>query len=166
MTTKTAFNTRQFRDALGHFASGLTVISGTDGFDPIGFTCQSFYSVSTVPPLVSFSVMRDSTTYPRIRETGKFAVNVLSHQQHLVSTQFARRGTDKWAGVQWSHSPLGNPVLEETITWLDCELWAEHVAGDHFIVIGEVVGLGPVEPPQADPLIFFQGVYRSLEVTR
>jgi flavin reductase (DIM6/NTAB) family NADH-FMN oxidoreductase RutF len=65
-----AFDARAFRDTLGHYASGITIISGIDDEGPIGFTCQSFYSVSTEPPLVSFSVMTNSTTYPRVRDTG------------------------------------------------------------------------------------------------
>jgi 3-hydroxy-9,10-secoandrosta-1,3,5(10)-triene-9,17-dione monooxygenase reductase component len=70
------------------------IITGHDDQDPIGFTCQSFYSVSVDPPLASFSVMRTSTTYPRIRGTGTFTVNVLSRDQEAVSDQFAQRGTD------------------------------------------------------------------------
>ena len=83
IVTGPAFDPRVFRDTLGHYASGITIISGVDEQGPIGFTCQSFYSVSTEPPLVSFSVMTNSTTYPRVRSTGKFAVNVLAHDQHL-----------------------------------------------------------------------------------
>lgn len=93
---------RLFRDTLGHYASGVPIISGLDEQGPVGFTCQSFYSVSVEPPLVSFSVMVGSTPYPRIRGTGSFAVNVLSHHQQWVSSQFAKRGPDRWAGVQWT----------------------------------------------------------------
>ena len=75
--------------------------------------------------------MTNSTTYPRIRETGKFSVNVLSHDQHTVSNQFARKGTDKWAGIDWTPTAGGNPVIADTLMWLDCDIWAEHEAGDH-----------------------------------
>ncbi|QMU81075.1 flavin reductase family protein [Paenarthrobacter ureafaciens] len=105
------FDPRVFGDTLGHYASGITIISGIEEDGPIGFTCQSFYSVSTEPPLVSFSVMTNSTTYPRLRETGKFVVNVLAHDQDTVSNQFARKGTDKWAGIDWSQTNAGNPVI-------------------------------------------------------
>lgn len=134
-----AVDPRTFRDALGHYASGITIIAGAIEGEPLGFTCSSFYSVSLEPPLVSFSVMRTSTTYPRIRETGRFSVNVLSHDQYEVSSQFARSGTDKWAGIAWSPSGQGNPLLADTLMWLDCELWAEHEAGDHLIAIGRVL---------------------------
>ena len=77
----TEIDIADFRETLGHYASGITVVCGIDGEGLIGFTCQSFYSVSVEPPLVSFSVMTNSTTYPRIRDTGKFAVSVLAHHQ-------------------------------------------------------------------------------------
>lgn len=153
---------RALRDTLGHFASGVTIISGIDDEGPIGFTCQSFYSVSMDPPLVSFSVMKTSTTYPRIRETGAFAVNVLSHHQHDVSSQFARKGSDKWAGVSWRPTAAGNPVIDDTLMWVDCEIWAEHEAGDHLIVIGRVVETSPVEWHRHEPLLYFKGAYRHL----
>lgn len=153
---------RAFRDALGLYAAGITVITGLDEHGPIGFTCQSFYSVSTSPPLISFSVMKTSTTYPRIRRTGKFAVNVLAHHQQGVSNQFARTGTDKWAGIRWSPTLAGNPVLEDTLMWLDCRIWAEHDAGDHLIVLGRVTEMSPATRHAHDPLLYFQGRYRHL----
>ena len=157
-----AFDPRAFRDTLGHYASGITIISGIDKDGPIGFTCQSFYSVSTEPPLVSFSVMTNSTTYPRLREAGKFVVNVLAHDQHTVSNQFARKGTDKWAGIEWSPTATGNPVIADTLMWLDCDIWAEHEAGDHYIVIGRVNEMSPASWHKEEPLLYFKGMYRHL----
>ena len=162
IATGPAFDPRVFRDTLGHYASGITIISGIDEEGPIGFTCQSFYSVSTEPPLVSFSVMTNSTTYPRVRETGKFAVNVLAHDQHTVSNQFARKGTDKWAGVSWNPTVAGNPVIADTLMWLDCDIWAEHEAGDHHIVIGRVNEMSPASWHKEEPLLYFKGQYRHL----
>jgi flavin reductase (DIM6/NTAB) family NADH-FMN oxidoreductase RutF len=153
---------RGFRDTLGHYASGITIISGIDEAGPIGFTCQSFCSVSTEPPLISFSVMKTSTTYPRIRETGKFAVNVLSNHQHTVSNQFARTGADKWAGIPWTATRAGNPVIEDTLIWLDCDIWAEHDAGDHLIVLGRVNEMSPATWHIHEPLLYFKGKYRYL----
>jgi 3-hydroxy-9,10-secoandrosta-1,3,5(10)-triene-9,17-dione monooxygenase reductase component len=157
-----AFDPRVFRDTLGHYASGLTIITGIDEEGPIGFTCQSFYSVSTEPPLVSFSVMTNSTTYPRVRETGGFAVNVLAHDQHSVSNQFARKGTDKWAGIDWTPTRTGNPIIDDTLMWLDCDIWAEHEAGDHFIVIGRVKEMSPASWHEKEPLLYYRGQYRHL----
>ncbi|MEV5012517.1 MULTISPECIES: flavin reductase family protein [unclassified Streptomyces] len=154
-----------FRTTLGHYASGITIIGGHDGLEPVGFTCQSFYSVSVDPPLVSFSVMRSSSSYPRIRETGKFAVNVLSHQQLDVSNQFARKGTDKWAGINWSLTRNQNPVIADTLMWLDCDLHAEYEAGDHYMVVGRVNEMSPPEWHRGEPLLYFKGQYRHLNGT-
>jgi 3-hydroxy-9,10-secoandrosta-1,3,5(10)-triene-9,17-dione monooxygenase reductase component len=151
-----------FRDTLGHFPSGITVISGVDADGLIGFTCQSFYSVSLEPPLVSFSVMTTSTTYPRIRATGSFAVNVLAHHQRSISGQFSKKGTDKWAGIELDRTASGNPVIADTTMWVDCDIWAEHEAGDHLIVIGLVKEMSATERLRHDPLLFFKGAYRRL----
>ncbi|HKP08744.1 MAG TPA: flavin reductase family protein [Microbacterium sp.] len=164
MTVETTpgLDQRAFRDALGHFASGITIVTGRDEEGPIGFTCQSFYSVSMVPPLISFSVMKTSTTYPRIRRSGRFAINVLAHDQHDVSSQFARKGSDKWAGIEWRETAAGNPVITDTAMWLDCDIWAEYEAGDHFIVVGRVEEMNPAEWHRHEPLLFFKGAYRHL----
>ncbi|PYC17726.1 flavin reductase family protein [Pseudomonas mosselii] len=158
----TAIEPLRFREALGHYASGITVITSHSDGEPLGFTCQSFYSVSMNPPLVSFSVMSSSASYPGIRQAGRFAVNILSGEQVGISNQFARRGTDKWQGIEWQTSPLGNPIIAGSLHWLDCEIHAEHAAGDHLIVIGEVKALNVQDADAAQPLLYFKGQYRSL----
>ncbi|MBB5390310.1 MULTISPECIES: flavin reductase family protein [unclassified Herbaspirillum] len=160
--SSTAVEPLRFREALGHYASGITVITSLVDEEPIGFTCQSFYSVSMSPPLVSFSVMSGSASYPRIRQAGRFAVNILSNEQVRISNQFARRGTDKWHGIEWRESPLGNPLIAGSLHWLDCEIYAEHAAGDHVIVIGEVKALNLQEAVAAQPLLYFKGQYRNI----
>lgn len=154
----------RFRQALGHFASGITVITSRGDAEPVGFTCQSFYSVSVNPPLISFSVMAGSASYPHIRKAGRFAVNILSADQAPISNQFARQGTDKWQGIQWQESPLGNPIISGSLHWLDCEIHAEHQAGDHLIVIGEVKALDLQHAPSTQPLLYFKGRYCQLDV--
>lgn len=156
------FDERAFRDALSHYASGLTIVSGVDTNGPTGLTCQSFYSVSMTPPLISFSVMATSTTYPRIRKTRCFAVNVLASDQRHVADQFARKGTNKWAGLEISYTPGGNPLIAGTVMWLDCTIWAEYEAGDHNIVIGEVRDINPPSWHRDDPLVFFKSRYHEL----
>ena len=151
-----------FREALGHYASGITVITSQLDGEPIGFTCQSFYSVSTSPPLVSFSVMASSASYPKIRQAGRFVVNILSDEQAGISNQFARKGTDKWHAVEWQQSPLGNPIIAGSLHWLDCEIHAEHTAGDHLIVIGEVKALSLQATPVTQPLLYFKGQYCNI----
>ena len=158
----TAIEPLHFREALGHYASGITVITSHLEGEPIGFTCQSFYSVSMSPPLVSFSVMSTSASYPKIRQAGRFVVNILSGEQVKISNQFARRGTDKWHGVDWQQSPLGNPIIAGSLHWLDCEIHAEHAAGDHLIVIGEVKALSLQDTAATQPLLYFKGQYCNL----
>lgn len=158
----TAIEPLSFREALGHYASGITVITSRIDGEPIGFTCQSFYSVSMSPPLVSFSVMSNSGSYPGIRQAGRFAVNILSGEQVAISNQFARRGTEKWQGVEWQESPLGNPLIAGSLHWLDCEIHAEHAAGDHLIVIGEVKALHRQQAAVTQPLLYFKGQYCNL----
>lgn len=157
-----SFDQVRFRDTVGHYASGITIVTGHDARGPIGFTCQSFYSVSVDPPLVSFSVMKSSTTYPRIRDTGTFVVNILTAGQETVSDQFARRGTDKWAGITWHPTREGNPLLEDTLAWLECTIHAEYDAGDHIIVIGRVIELGESQTQHPNPLLYYKGQYTTL----
>ncbi|MCB6184215.1 flavin reductase family protein [Leeia sp. TBRC 13508] len=155
----TAIEPKRFREALGHYASGITIITSQLEGEPVGFTCQSFYSVSTTPPLVSFSVMKTSFSYPKIRQAGRFAVNVLTSEQESISNQFARQGADKFSGIKINNSQLGNPIIADTLLWLDCEIYAEHEAGDHLIVIGEVKSMGQTKVADAQPLLYFKGQY-------
>lgn len=161
----TAIEPANFRHALGHYASGITVITSHYDGEPVGFTCQSFYSVSMNPPLVSFSVTSNSYSYPKIRQAGRFVVNILSAEQVDISNQFARQGTDKWRGVQWHESPLGNPIIDGSLYWLDCEIHAEHAAGDHVIIIGEVKAFNLKGAAATQPLLYFKGQYCDLSVT-
>lgn len=152
----------RFREVLGHYASGITVISSCLDEEPIGFTCQSFHSVSMNPPLVSFSVMASSYSYPKIRQAGRFAVNILSSKQAAISRLFARQGVDKWQGIDSQTSPLGNPLIAGSLHWLDCEIHAEHVVGDHLIVIGEVKAFNLQQAAATQPLLYFKGQYHHL----
>lgn len=146
------------RAVLGRFCSGVTVITARTDTEPVGFTCQSFSSLSLTPPLVSFAPARTSTTWPRVRQVGTFCVNILAEQQATVSDAFARSGTDKFVGIEWTDSATGSPALAGSLAWVDCELWAEYDAGDHTIVAAHVLALRT--SAVADPLIFHQGRYR------
>lgn len=162
MQPATPIDPRAFRETLGHYPSGITIIAGHDGVRPIGFTCQSFYSVSLEPPLISFSVMKTSTSYPPIRDVGRFSVNVLARSQTAISNQFARSGTEKWAGVAWTPSRAGSPLILGSLMWLDCTLHAEYEAGDHYIVVGRVHETGEHAADDAVPLLYYRGRYRQL----
>lgn len=150
----------RFREVLGAFCSGITVITAIDADGvPLGLTCQSFISLSLAPPLVLFAPARTSTTWPQIRTTGGFCVNVLAEEQREVSTAMARSGADKFAGVTWEPSQHGSPRLPGAAAWIDCTLHAEHDGGDHTIVIGSVRGL---DVSNQAPLLYHRGDYASL----
>ena len=151
---------RVMRDVLGHFASGVTVLTAVTDEGPIGFTCQSFSSLSLEPPLIAFAPARTSRTWPRLREIGRFCVNVLAEGQDDVSQNFARSGADKFAGVSWTPSVHGAPVLDAVVAWIDGELWAEYDGGDHTIVVARVLDLGA--HPDRRPLLFHRGSYGLL----
>lgn len=147
----------KYREILGQFCTGITVISGIVDGRPVGFTCQSFSALSLDPPLVLVCPQRSSTTWPQIRRTGRFTVSVLGADQRDVSNAFARSGTDKFDGVDWSLSPAGNPVIDGSIAWLDCWVLREIDGGDHEIVISLVDNLE--RGSDSAPLLFHQGRY-------
>jgi len=145
------------REVLGHFVSGIVVVTATGDDGPAGFTCQSFASLSLDPPLITFSPARTSTTWPRIRRAGAFCVNVLAADHQELSAGFARSGADKFAGVNWRAAPSGAPILEGVSAWIDCTLWNEYDGGDHTIVVGRVHDLGAT--PDRLPLLYYRGTY-------
>jgi 3-hydroxy-9,10-secoandrosta-1,3,5(10)-triene-9,17-dione monooxygenase reductase component len=160
--TPTAFEPEpeRFRQVLGHFCTGVTVITVCDEDGPAGFACQSFTAVSLVPPLVLFCPSRLSATWPRIARAGHFCANVLAADQRGLARTFgtsATTGADKFVGVPWSPSPAGAPVLGDALTWVGAAVEAVHEAGDHFVVIGRVAALG--ECDAARPLLFYRGRY-------
>jgi flavin reductase (DIM6/NTAB) family NADH-FMN oxidoreductase RutF len=145
------------REVLGHFASGVVVVTAAGPDGPLGFTCQSFASLSLEPALISFSPARTSSTWPRIRAAGTFCVNVLAADQQHLSAGFARSGVDKFTGVSWWPGPDGAPVLEGACAWISCGLWREYDGGDHTIVAGRVRDLGA--DATRTPLLFHRGRY-------
>jgi 3-hydroxy-9,10-secoandrosta-1,3,5(10)-triene-9,17-dione monooxygenase reductase component len=157
---------RRFRDVLGRFASGVTVVTSMSGGAPVGMTCQSFSSVSLNPPLVMFIPARTSRAWPAIQRSGKFCVNFLAHGQEDLSNTMASRGVDKFADVAWSPSrETGSPLLDGTLAYVDCQIHTVHEAGDHYVVIGRVLDL-EMSNPDSDtdqPLLFFEGKYRTTD---
>jgi len=152
---------RHFRDVLGRFASGVTVVTAMTSSGPAGMTCQSFSSVSLEPPLVMFLPAKTSRAWPVIRTAGHFTVNLLAHDQEALSNQFAAKGVDKYAGVTWEPaSATGAPRLAGALAWIDCTIHAVHEAGDHYVVIGRVQAMehGTSELP----LLFFRSAYHRL----
>ncbi|WP_295624364.1 flavin reductase family protein [uncultured Corynebacterium sp.] len=147
------------RRALSEFVTGVTIVATDDG-QPAGFACQSFSSLSLDPPLVLFTVMKTSQTWPRIEATGRFAVSVLTEDQVEVSMAFGRRRADKFDHGEWARSPLGNPVLHDCATWIDCSVADVHDGGDHHIVVGRIETIG--HRSDGRPLIYHRGSYANV----
>ncbi|MFF8729185.1 flavin reductase family protein [Streptomyces sp. NPDC015171] len=152
----------QFRSVMGHFCSGVTVVTGMGTEAPMGFTCQAFSSLSLDPPRVVLCVSRTSASWPAISGSGSFCVNVLAQQQRGLSDRFARSGGDKFHDVDWDLSPEGSPRLVGACAWIDCTVYAEHDGGDHLLVIGDVRRLvAPAEDRR--PLLYHRGRYARLD---
>jgi 3-hydroxy-9,10-secoandrosta-1,3,5(10)-triene-9,17-dione monooxygenase reductase component len=154
----------EMRRVLGHFATGVTVITARCDGEPVGMAANSFTSVSLEPPLVLFCAGVESETWPRIRLADRFCVNVLGHRQLELARSFARKGTDRYEGVELEEREDGPPRLAGAIAHIDCRIWAEHPGGDHTIVIGEVVELAVAEADAAtlqEPLIFYRGGFTT-----
>lgn len=154
-----AFDGRRFRDVLGTFPTGVTVVTADPpGAGPTGMTIGSFTSVSLDPPLVAFLPARTSESWPAIAAAGSFCVNILCTDQVETCNRFASRGAEKFDGVEWRPAPVtGSPILTGSVSWIDCRIDAVHEAGDHLIVVGAVEALH-VEH-EGDPLLFLRGGY-------
>ena len=146
----------EMRRVLGHFASGVTIVTGFDGGEPVGFACQSFTSVSLDPPLVLFCPAHTSRSWPVIRAGGVFTVNVLADDQLDTCKAFASIGADKFGGLAWHDTPWG-PSIDDVLATVHCDIEQVHVAGDHDVVIGRVRKL--VTHREAAPLLFFRGSF-------
>jgi 3-hydroxy-9,10-secoandrosta-1,3,5(10)-triene-9,17-dione monooxygenase reductase component len=149
-----------FRAVLGHYCSGITIITAQAEDGPTGFTCQSFSSVSLDPPLVAFFPSRTSTSWKRIKSAGHFCANVLADDQIELSQVFATSGADKFANATWLPGPSGAPLLDGCLAHIDCELEAVHDAGDHEIAVGRVLHLAGAA--SRSPLVYFRGAYRTI----
>lgn len=150
----------QFRQVMGHFATGVTVVTSTDG-GPLGLAVNSFTSVSLDPLLVALCVRNASTTWPRVRSVGTFCVNVLAHDQEWVCRTFSDQVGDRFAGIGWHESPGGSPVIDGVLAFVDCGIEAEYPAGDHVLVVGRVNHLGVLREDR--PLVFYRGGYGHFE---
>lgn len=144
----------RFREVLGHFATGVTIVTAMEDGEPVGFTCQSFTSLSLEPPMVALAPAKSSTSWPRIAKAGAFCVNILADDQEALCRGFAVSGGDKFDRVAWHPGVLGTPVIEGCLAWVECELEAIHDAGDHELVTGRVVEMTVVG---GKPLLFYRG---------
>ncbi|WP_437083656.1 flavin reductase family protein [Streptomyces sp. enrichment culture] len=158
----TAVDGARLRRALSAVPTCVTVVSATDGEVPFGLVAGSFVSISLEPPLVGFFVAGSSTSWPHMARAGRFAVNVLAAGQDSLCVRFARSGGDKFTGVRWTRSALGNPLLPGAVLWIDCLLWETRVLGDHLLVVGRVVALEEPGSTTGVPLLFHGNSLRAL----
>jgi flavin reductase (DIM6/NTAB) family NADH-FMN oxidoreductase RutF len=167
MLSPAALDAADVRHALGHFASGVTIVTSiSDDGRPVGSTASAFTSLSLDPPLLLVCLSRSSGTLAAIRRHSAFAINVLADGQQELSGNFARRdAATRWEGVAYRHSANGSPWIEDVLAVLDCTL--EHCldGGDHEIVIGRLQAL-ELAAEELSPLLHYRGDYASVRARR
>ncbi|MFC0447948.1 3-hydroxy-9,10-secoandrosta-1,3,5(10)-triene-9,17-dione monooxygenase reductase subunit [Rhodococcus jostii] len=156
-----AIDPRRFRTVLGQFCTGVTIITTIDDGEPVGFACQSFAALSLEPPLVLFCPTKTSRSWAAIERSGIFCVNVLSEEQQSTCARFGSRDPDKFAGIEWTESPLGSPILTGSLAHIDCSLESVHDGGDHWVAFGRVSSLSEIREER--PLLFYRGQYTGIE---
>jgi 3-hydroxy-9,10-secoandrosta-1,3,5(10)-triene-9,17-dione monooxygenase reductase component len=153
-------DSQELRQVMGHFATGVTVITTKDVFGtPYGLTANAFMSLSLDPPLVLISVDKAAQCYACFDASKVFVVNFLSEGQEEVSRRFATKGIDKFAGLQWSEACNGAAILDGVIGYVACTVRQTHDGGDHTIIVGEISDAGASGDR---PLLFFRGKYQRL----
>ena len=150
------FDSRAYRDTMGQFCTGVVIVTGAQAGQLVGFAAQSFVSLSLQPPLVAVCPGKTSTSWPRIRDTGYFCINMLADDQQDVSDVFAQTG--KAADIAWATRRTGAPILAGAMAYVECSLAAEHDAGDHTVAVGQVRGFETLRE-DAKPLVYFRGGY-------
>lgn len=150
----------RFREIMGHYPTGVTVVTALDGDGrPFGLTANSVTSVSLDPPLVLVCVSGRSASLGAILASGSFAVNVLGAHAAATAVRFAETETDRrFEGVSYTVEENGGPILDGVVAWIVCTLYRTFEAGDHLILVGRVHG---GSAPGGDPLLFVQGRYRA-----
>lgn len=152
----------RYRSVLGHFPTGVTVVTASTPDGPVGMAISSFTSVSLDPPLVGFFAATRSSSWQALRRSSHFAVNVLASGQEDVCRTFATSGADRFAAIGWTPLPSGAPRLDGAVAWLECERTQVTPAGDHELCLGTVVDLATGDDDRAEPLVFFRGAYHQL----
>jgi flavin reductase (DIM6/NTAB) family NADH-FMN oxidoreductase RutF len=152
---------RTLRDALGSFATGVTVVTCVDDQErPFGLTVNSFTSVSLDPPLLLVCIAKGARCAPALFKAQHFAVNVLQTGQQPASIRFSTRDEDRFGATPWSIGETGAPLLMDSLAVFECERHAAHDAGDHDLLVGKVIRAS--FDPKMDPLLYFRGRYRRL----
>ncbi|HUY86452.1 MAG TPA: flavin reductase family protein [Acidimicrobiales bacterium] len=149
-----SFDQARFREVLGHFATGITVVTTRDDSGLTGFTCQSFMSLSLDPPLVAFSPSKSSDTWPRMARVGTACINILSEDHETIARTFAGKGEFKFDGVGYRHGLNGAPILDGAVAWIEGAVHEVHDAGDHHLVVLSVSDVGTAG---GEPILFYRG---------
>lgn len=157
-----------FRTVLGHFPTGVTIVSGMHGDAPVGFTIGSFTSVSLDPPMVGFLPQTNSITWEQMATSGSFCVNVLSRAQADLCWKFAKSDNeaDRYDDVDWHTGLTGSPIIDRAVAWIDCNVEQVYEMGDHYFVLGRVVALEADADHDGEgphPLLFFKGTLGGFE---
>ncbi|MEL6727265.1 MAG: flavin reductase family protein [Pseudomonadota bacterium] len=156
-----SFDLRTFRDTLGLFVTGVTVITTRDELGaPVGITANSFNSVSLDPPLILWSVGLNALSLNAFSQARAFAVHILRDDQAALSQRFATSGTDKFAGLNIESGLHDVPLLPDCAARMECLPYAKHAAGDHILFIAQVHRLA--SDPEAMPLVYHGGKYAEL----
>ena len=158
---RTGSDSRTLRDALGCFATGVTVVTCIDEIgQPVGLTANSFTALSLDPPLLLVCVAKSTASAGTFGDTRDFAVNVLQTGQQPASITFSTRVEDRFGCTEWTMGEHGAPVLLDSLSVFECRRDAVHDGGDHFILVGKVVKA--TFHTGLDPLLYFRGSYRRL----
>ena len=152
---------RELRNALGSFATGVTVVTTAkqDG-SPEGMTANSFSSVSLDPPLVLWSIAKSSSCFDTFINAGHFAIHILTHQQQSVSNIFASRENRKFEQIDWQADNNNTPLLTDCAARFTCSVEHRYEGGDHIILVGRVEDF---DHSHAEPLLFHSGKYKKAE---
>jgi len=153
---------QDLRQILGKFLTGVTVVTTIDPHGvPVGFTANSFTSVSLDPPLVLVCLAQSAGLASVFRRATSFAINILSVDQEAISNGFARKDADRFANVDWQKKMTGSPIINGCAAWLDCEMYEKIIAGDHVILIGKIED---AEKTALHPLGYYQGRYCAIDL--
>ncbi len=155
-------DSRHFRDVLGSYPTGVTVITSVSASgERWGLAVGTFTSISLEPPLVGFLPDNRSTSWREIEKTGAFCANILSAAQLPMCRRFATRGGDKFEGMSHGHSPGGLPLLDDVLAWVECGIESVVALGDHLLVVGAVRAME--RRADGEPLLFYRGGYHTLD---
>ncbi len=164
MDSLVAQGSASLRHVMARYASGVVAITGSVDGAAVGFVVSSFFSVSLEPQLIGFCAAKSSSTWARLRPTGRFCVSVLASDQRSVSETLSRPSTPaKYAAVDWQVSADGLPMIKGALAWIACDLVDVHEAGDHEVAIGQVRTMDIAREER--PLIFYRSSYHSTEPT-